>query len=122
MTRDASELAHRLAREAEAVYRRDREDGGRDHAGISVAIGHLGGDVTHADGIRAGRNSFDAQTLGFYGTHFGASGWYVDAVAQVTLYNNVKALSSRTQALESPITLSTNGRGVGASLEGGYPI
>ncbi|WP_247381827.1 autotransporter outer membrane beta-barrel domain-containing protein [Bradyrhizobium sp. 143] len=104
------------------VYRRAREDGGRDHAGISVAIGHLGGDVTHADGIRAGRNSFDAQTLGFYGTHFGASGWYVDAVAQVTLYNNVKALSSRTQGLESPITLSTNGRGVGASLEGGYPI
>ena len=78
--------------------------------------------VTHADGTRAGRNSFDAQTLGFYGTHFGASGWYVDGVAQVTRYDNVKAQSSRTQGLTNPVELSTQGLGLAASLEGGYPI
>ncbi|CAN7751283.1 autotransporter outer membrane beta-barrel domain-containing protein [Variovorax sp. LjRoot175] len=104
------------------VYRQAREDGRRDHAGIYGASGHMSGDVTHANGTRAGTNSFDAHTLGLYGTRFGASGWYVDGIAQVTWYEDVKAQSSRVAGPASPISLSTKGRGWASSLEGGYPI
>lgn len=99
------------------LYRVMRPDGSRDQAGIYGAIGQIEGDVTHFDRSRAGKNSTDAYTLGAYWTHFGASGWYLDALAQATRYD-AKAKSAQIPGLG----LSTDGFGFATSLEGGYPI
>ena len=49
-----------------------------------------------------------------YWTHYGPSGWYVDAVLQGTYYNG----DATTQFAQLP----TNGFGFTSSLEGGYPV
>ncbi|WP_448834200.1 autotransporter outer membrane beta-barrel domain-containing protein [Camelimonas sp. ID_303_24] len=97
------------------LYRRQHADGSRDHAGVYFVVGQSEGSVKHFTGARAGQNRFDAQTIGAYWTHFGATGWYVDAVAQGTWYN-AKASSTRL------MQLSPDGFGVGLSLEAGYPV
>jgi outer membrane protein OmpA-like peptidoglycan-associated protein len=51
---------------------------------------------------------------GAYWTHYGPSGWYVDAVLQGTVYNG----NATTQFAN----LATNGSGIITSLEVGYPI
>ena len=95
--------------------RRDGADGSRDHAGFYTAIGMLKGDVTHVDRTLAGTDSFNAYSLGGYWTHFGARGWYLDAILQGTWYD-AKGASNRLP------TLTTNGWGFAGSLEAGYPI
>ena len=97
------------------IYRREHADGSRDHAGVYVVVGQSEGSVKHFTGARAGQNRFDAQTIGAYWTHFGATGWYVDAVAQGTWYN---ARSSSVRMRQ----ISPDGFGVGLSLETGYPL
>ncbi|HEV7334830.1 MAG TPA: autotransporter outer membrane beta-barrel domain-containing protein [Bosea sp. (in: a-proteobacteria)] len=97
------------------LYRGINSDGSRDHAGIYAAIGRIEGDVTHFNGLRAGRNTIDAYSIGGYWTHFGPSGWYLDGVVQGTWYD-AKADSRRG------FSLSKDSFGFGASLEGGYPI
>jgi outer membrane autotransporter protein len=90
-------------------------DGTRTHAGLYGALGDLNSDVTHFDGVRAGRDSFSAYTIGGYWTYFGNPGWYLDGIVQGTWYDT-RAQSTRLPALE------TDGWGFGASLEGGYPV
>ncbi|MFM0088887.1 autotransporter outer membrane beta-barrel domain-containing protein [Paraburkholderia sediminicola] len=97
------------------VYRNQRKDGSRDFAGVYGAVGQISGDVTNFDGAPAGRDQLTGYTLGGYWTHFGASGWYLDAQAQGTRYD-VNASSP------SDMTLKTSGYGLGSSLQGGYPI
>lgn len=97
------------------LYRGEHGDGSRDFAGLYAAIGQIAGDVTHLDGTLAGRNQLDGYTLGGYWTHFGATGWYLDGVAQGT-WSDVTAASTRMAALK------TSGVGFASSLEGGYPI
>jgi outer membrane autotransporter protein len=97
------------------LYRGERADGGRDHAGIYAAYGQTSARVTHFTGNRAGANTIDATTFGGYWTRFGASGWYLDGVAQVT-WNEAKATSV------AGMGLSTSGAGLALSLEGGYPV
>ncbi|WP_170850359.1 MULTISPECIES: autotransporter outer membrane beta-barrel domain-containing protein [unclassified Beijerinckia] len=97
------------------IYRRQDKDGARDYAGLYVVYGEAKGRVTHFDGQR-GRSDFTGYTLGAYWTHFGASGWYLDGVAQVTRYD---VISTANRGLRS---LNTNGVGFAASLEGGYPF
>ena len=94
---------------------RGQHDNGSDIAGVYVALGQISGDVKHFDGSLAGNDRLNGYTLGGYWTHFGASGWYTDAVVQGTAYT-VKASSTRMAPLK------TNGRGFAASLEGGYPV
>ena len=96
------------------VYRSRRPDNSADHAGLYVAYGEIDGDVDHFDGSDAGKDRIDGATLGAYWTHFGPSGWYVDNVIQGTRYH-IKA-SGPTGSLDS------HGTGVGASVEGGYPV
>jgi outer membrane autotransporter protein len=98
------------------IYRKESSDGSRDHGGAYVAFGQIDGDVWHYTGVRAGRDTLQAWSLGAYWTHFGAPGWYIDAVAQGTWYD-AKSRSSRSFA-----SLKNDGFGLGASLEGGYPI
>lgn len=97
------------------LIRRETADGSRDHAGLYGAVGLLTGDVTHFDGSRAGTNNLNAYTVGGYWTHFGPSGWYLDAILQGTWYD-AKGISGRLP------TLATNGWGIAGSLEAGYPI
>lgn len=94
---------------------RGQHDNGSDIAGVYIALGQIAGDVKHFDGITAGHDQLQNYTLGGYWTHIGPSGWYTDTVVQGTGYN-IKASSTRMAPLK------TEGRGVAASLEGGYPI
>jgi outer membrane autotransporter protein len=96
-------------------YRKDGADGSRDHGGLYGAIGSLSGGVTHLDGTAAGTDRFAVYTVGGYWTHFGASGWYLDAIMQESRY------SARGESNRLP-TLMTDGWGFASSLEAGYPI
>jgi autotransporter family porin len=98
------------------VYRIERADGSRDHAGFYAAAGLVDSNVTHFTGIGAGADQLTAASAGAYWTHFGAPGWYLDGVLQGTWYN---ATGDSHRGLG---VLSTNGAGFAASLEGGYPI
>ena len=100
------------------IFRREDQNGSRDHAGLYVAVGHGGGDVEHnLVGLRipGGSNEFDAYTLGGYWTHFGPGGWYVDGVLQGTWYDFTVDPRRRRPT-------DVDGFGVAASLEAGYPI
>jgi outer membrane autotransporter protein len=97
------------------VYRHDRPDGSRDHAGAYFALGGNRGGVTHFDG-RQGNSDFNAYSLGGYWTHFGPAGWYIDTILQGTFYD---ISSSANRGLP---TFKTVGRGTAASVEGGYPF
>jgi len=94
---------------------RGQNDAGSDVSGVYVALGQIAGNVKNFDGSNAGHNQLQNATLGTYWTHFGPSGWYADAVVQGTGYS-VKASSTRMAPLK------TDGIGVAASVEGGYPI
>jgi outer membrane autotransporter protein len=95
--------------------RRDGADGSRDHAGLYAAVGLLRGDITHLNRSFAGTDSLNAYSLGGYWTHFGAPGWYLDAILQGTWYD-ANGISNRLP------TLATKGWGFAGSLEAGYPI
>lgn len=97
------------------VYRHDRPDGSRDQAGVYFAAGGNQGRVTHFDGSR-GDTNFQGYTLGSYWTHFGANGWYTDAILQGTFYD-ISSAAGR----DLP-TLKTGGQGAAGSFEGGYPF
>jgi len=97
------------------LIRREHDDGSRDHAGITFAVGSAHGDVTHFDGT-TGNDDFQAYTLGGYWTHFGAPGWYVDTMLQGTLYD------ARTTANRGLLPLKTKGDGIAGSVEAGYPF
>jgi outer membrane autotransporter protein len=97
------------------VYRRESPDGTRDQAGLYFAYGTATSRVTHFDGS-TGDDNFTGYTLGGYWTHFGAPGWYIDAVAQGTYYD---VHSTANRGIPE---LTTHGPGFGGSLEGGYPF
>ena len=100
------------------VYRSEHEDGSRDHGGVYFAIGHGDGDVEHSLPnlrVRGGSNEFDGYTIGGYWTHFGPSGWYLDGVLQGTWYDFT---AKPRRFLET----DTEGFGLAASLETGYPF
>jgi outer membrane autotransporter protein len=63
---------------------------------------------------RTGTLGLNAYSAGGYWTHYGPSGWYLDAVLQGTYYNG----NAMTQFASLPI----NGSGFISSLEAGYPI
>jgi outer membrane autotransporter protein len=105
------------------LWRGDTPSGHRDTAGIYFAYSHASMDVTGlitnaaATGYiltHTGMVNLDAYSAGSYWTHYGPSGWYVDAVLQSTMYRG----DARTQFAELP----AHGYGYAASLEGGYPI
>jgi len=97
------------------LMRREHDDGSRDHAGVTFAVGSAHGDVTHFDGT-TGNDDFQAYTLGGYWTHFGAPGWYVDMMVQGTLYD---AYTSANRCL---LPFKTKGDGIAGSVEAGYPF
>ena len=97
--------------------------GHRDAAGIYLAYGHadvgVNGLVTNPSATgymltHTGTLNLDAYSAGGYWTHYGPSGWYIDAVVQGTRYTGTAA----TQFAQLP----TNGFGFISSLEAGYPV
>jgi outer membrane autotransporter protein len=96
--------------------------GHRDAAGIYFAYANANVDVTGlvtneaATGYalrKTGSLNLDAWSGGAYWTHYGPSGWYLDAVAQATQYQG----AASTQFAR----LTTAGFGFLTSLEAGYP-
>ncbi|MEN3931822.1 autotransporter outer membrane beta-barrel domain-containing protein, partial [Microvirga sp. W0021] len=98
------------------IYRREYADGMRDIAGLYVGYGNIDSNIQQVYGGKAGTMTMDAYSLGAYWTRKGASGWYIDAVAQGTLFDDVKGTSVEGSQMK------TNGFAFTASLEGGYPI
>jgi outer membrane autotransporter protein len=94
---------------------RDGGDRGDQFAGLYAAYGSGDGEVRHFTQVRAGKDKFNAYTLGGYWTRFTPTGWYVDGVVQASRYG-MKALSSRLG------TVKTDGYGFVASLEGGRAL
>jgi len=97
------------------LLRRADAQGQSDVAGAFIAMGHVDSNVDAIYGGKAGTASMYGYSLGGYWTRKGASGWYVDGVLQGTRYDSVKTQSVAGEKLE------TEGWGVAASLEAGYP-
>jgi outer membrane autotransporter protein len=105
------------------IWRDSLAPGHSDRAGVYAAYANGNADVTGlvtnpaATGYvlqHTGTVNLNAVSGGAYWTHYGPSGWYLDAVAQGTIYSG----SAATQFT----SLDTTGYGFIASLEGGYPI
>lgn len=97
--------------------------GHRDAAGVYFAYGHsdlgVNGLVTNSAApgyvlTHTGTVNLNAYSTGAYWTHYGPSGWYIDAVLQGTYYNG----DATTQFAQLP----ANGLGFTSSLEAGYPV
>lgn len=97
------------------LYRNEDTDGSTDQAGLSLNVGRIAGSVDHTTGSSAGDDLVRAYGIGGYWTHFGPEGWYLDGVLQFNRFD-IKASPNDMDALK------TRGRGVTASLEGGYPF
>jgi outer membrane autotransporter protein len=93
--------------------------GGSRRWGAMFNFGNAAGSVqgfTYAtDGNRSGSTQMQSYGLSLYGTLVDPSGWYVDAVAGMNLFDVA------TQSLDA-INETTNGWGWTLSLETGYPI
>ncbi|RKP49613.1 autotransporter outer membrane beta-barrel domain-containing protein [Pararobbsia silviterrae] len=98
-------------------------EGHHDVAGAYFAYGNaqadVNGYVTNAAATgyvatQTGSMHLDAYSGGLYWTHYGPTGWYLDAVLQGTYYNG--------DASSTSTTLPVSGNGVATSLEAGYPI
>jgi outer membrane autotransporter protein len=98
------------------LYRNYNADGSHDTAGLYIGAGRVESDVNAVYGGHAGKVEMDGYSAGAYWTRKGASGWYVDAVVQGTWYDRIRARSASSE------TLRSNGWGLTASLEAGYPI
>lgn len=97
--------------------------GHRDVAGIYFAFANANVDVTGLVTNEAATNyalrktgsvNLNGWSGGAYWTHYGPTGWYLDAVLQATAYEG--------SASTNFASLSPNGTGFASSLEAGYPI
>ncbi|MEI4480648.1 MULTISPECIES: autotransporter outer membrane beta-barrel domain-containing protein [unclassified Phyllobacterium] len=101
------------------ILRWDNGSGHRDTAGVFFGYSTINADVKGQalgwNGVEVGDMDADATSVGAYWTHIGPTGWYVDGVLMGSWFNG-SAQSNRG------IGVDTDGNGVTASLEGGYPI
>lgn len=98
------------------LHRSLDEDGARNIAGAYFAASRMKADIDAIQGGQGGKVSMDGYSLGAYWTHLAPSRWYLDAVGQLTRYDNVRAKASGGE------TVKPDGWGFAASLEGGYPF
>lgn len=94
----------------------DRFGGYVSYSNADMNVRGLIADVANLDYVRVSTGTVDmhATSAGAYFTHYGISGWYLDAVTQFTSYNG--------RATTQYDTLPTKGTGIIGSLEFGYPI
>lgn len=99
-------------------FNRESASGSHDHAGVFFGYSRIHGDV---DGFavgrlaRCGEAELDTYSAGLYWTHVGAKPWYTDIVVMGSSFDG-EATSLRGLAID------TDGDGLAASIEGGYPI
>lgn len=98
------------------LYRKTGENGVSDTAGLYVGAGRTDATVGAVYGGRAGKASMNGYSMGGYWTREAASGAYLDAVAQATRYDRVRAEATTGNGFKS------SGHGLAASLEAGYPL
>lgn len=84
-------------------------------AGYARASGGVRGFATGFVGLPVGRLGLEMSSVGAYWTHIGPGGWYVDGVLMGSWY-------SGDQSSYRGMGAHTNGRGLTASIETGYPI
>ena len=84
-------------------------------AGYARASGGVRGFATGFVGLPVGRLGLEMSSVGAYWTHIGPGGWYVDGVLMGSWY-------SGDQSSYRGVGAHTNGRGLTASIETGYPI
>jgi outer membrane autotransporter protein len=105
------------------LWRGSTISGHRDAAGVYLAYTQASADVTGlvtnsaASGYvltHTGTDDIEAYSAGGYWTHYGPTGWYLDAILQGTFYTG----NATTQFAQLPL----KGNGLAASLETGYPI
>ncbi len=104
-------------------FYREEKDDVTDHAGMYLAYGRGRMDVTQnllTSKRDAGRNDFNAFSVGGYWTRFGENGWYLDGVLQATWYG-MTTKSNRATEFGFP-DQDVDGFGFAASIEGGYPF
>lgn len=89
-------------------------NGGRIISGAFLAIGRASTDTSSSEDGNTGSASFDAYSGGLYGTWLAQSGFYADALLEVTRFADGEAHSSGGQSV------STEGWGQSASLEAGW--
>ncbi|MDR3500950.1 MAG: autotransporter domain-containing protein [Legionella sp.] len=97
------------------LFKREKENGRRDHVGIYGAFGRGTGNVQRP-GLFLGSNQFTALSIGGYWTLYSAKEAYIDTLLQGTHYYDAASQSYRL----NPVT--TKGWGLVASVEGGYPF
>lgn len=101
------------------LYRAENDDGHRDHLGLYGAYtsqtSRIEGFALGRDQLAAGKVDLGGPALGAYWTHYGPTGWYIDGVLQVNLFNAAAISDYGTR-------LDTTGYGFTASLETGYPF
>lgn len=102
------------------VLRRTTDSGHRDHAGVYFAYSDYDSPSLRSftpgeQNLAVGRLRMNGKSIGTYWTHFGPTGWYVDAVLQGSWYD-----ATATSLYGAGI--STNATAYTASLEAGYPI
>jgi len=90
--------------------------GGRVDAGVFIGIGTSTTDTSTAAEGNTGNASFNAYSVGLYGTWLAASGLYTDTLLQATRFSDVSAHSSGDQSI------STGGWSQSLSLEAGYRV
>lgn len=102
------------------IFRRTKESGHRDHVGMYLAYANYNspsvqGFALGTQNLAVGHLLLNGPSVGGYWTHFGPSGWYLDAVVQGSWYD--VTATSRYGA-----GISTDATGYAASLESGYPM
>ncbi len=97
------------------VYRRENDNGSRDHAGLYVAQGKTVADMTANTG-NAGKASFDVTSLGGYWTRFTAKDAYVGLSAQYSRIHKFKVTPTGGAGI------APGGNNYGVSIEAGKQI
>lgn len=98
------------------LYRKEHASGIRDIAGVYIGYGNIDADIQAVYGGKAGTMSMDAYSFGAYWTRKGPSGWYIDAVTQGTIFDDIEGVSIEGTRMK------THGWAFTASLESGYPF
>jgi len=98
------------------IYHTSYLNGSSSFAGMIGAYGKAHGNVNHLNIINAGRNDFDAWSMGAYFTHYDPRGWYIDNILMTT-FHQIDANSER--GLPS---ILASGYGAALSVESGYNI
>ncbi|ATU91718.1 autotransporter domain-containing protein [Phyllobacterium zundukense] len=99
--------------------RTESEGGHRNIAGLFFGYSNFNADIKGQavgwNNLEVGKLDLDTTSFGGYWTHIGPSGWYLDAVLMGSWFGG-DATSSRD------VGIDTDGTGITASLEGGYPV